>query len=353
MLFDAWVAAGGTVHYIAAEVYPVSGPEIIPHILWTPFQKKEGVLFWAYFILSVPFYAFTVGHRNNIDIVSVFSGIYGFLTILIKVLLNKPIVAFARADVYEINRLHHRFPLRLFLEDILMGVGFKLSNRILSVSLHLKKALSCRYRIPQDKITVLNNHIKDLSPGIFRREALRERLGLKENDFVIVTVAVLGTGKNIDILIKAINRLKAPVTFFIVGDGKDRSRLEKITDHINGIGRFIFTGWKEDVSDLLVLADLFVLPSRYEGCSNALLEALSYGIPSLGSDVAGNREVLQHDLLLFDPDDEKDLSEKIKNMMFNQTYFEGVKALSGQAKKRYIFNWNQRVIQMHQEVMAQ
>jgi glycosyltransferase involved in cell wall biosynthesis len=82
----------------------------------------------------------------------------------------------------------------------------------------------------------------------------------------------------------------------------------------------------QDVSPFLKEADLFILPSRTEGVSNALLEAMSYGIPCIATDVGGNPEALGkgesqtipkgHYIVgkngvLINPDDVKGLSEAI------------------------------------------
>jgi glycosyltransferase involved in cell wall biosynthesis len=78
----------------------------------------------------------------------------------------------------------------------------------------------------------------------------------------------------------------------LLGDGPERSNLEHeaialgITQHIT------FAGYQTDVGLYLRGAHIFVLPSVSEGISNALLEAMSFGLPCLASAVGGNSEVL-------------------------------------------------------------
>ena len=57
--------------------------------------------------------------------------------------------------------------------------------------------------------------------------------------------------------------------------------------------RVSFLGRREDVSELLQAADLFVLPSRNEGSSNAVLEAMATGLPVIATDVGGVSETIE------------------------------------------------------------
>jgi glycosyltransferase involved in cell wall biosynthesis len=80
----------------------------------------------------------------------------------------------------------------------------------------------------------------------------------------------------------------------VVGDGNP-TRWDRETRRL-GIGeRVQFLGERGDVADLCRAADLFVFPSRAEGCPNAILEAMACGLPVVATDIAGNREVLGED----------------------------------------------------------
>ena len=56
--------------------------------------------------------------------------------------------------------------------------------------------------------------------------------------------------------------------------------------------RVHFAGWRRDVAEILKTSDLLILPSRWEGMSNVVLEAMAAGVPILASDVEGVRELL-------------------------------------------------------------
>jgi glycosyltransferase involved in cell wall biosynthesis len=87
-----------------------------------------------------------------------------------------------------------------------------------------------------------------------------------------------------------------PDAFFVlVGGGALRGDLEALSRAL-GIGeRVIFTGAREDTRALLSAFDLLVSPSRSEGMSNVILEAMSMARPILATSVGGTRELLRQD----------------------------------------------------------
>lgn len=79
---------------------------------------------------------------------------------------------------------------------------------------------------------------------------------------------------------------------WIVGDGPFESDLRRQIEAENLSSRVVLTGIFDDVSDVLAAADLFVLPSHEEGMSQSLLEAMAAGLPTVASDIVGNRSLL-------------------------------------------------------------
>ncbi len=147
--------------------------------------------------------------------------------------------------------------------------------------------------------------------------------------------------KGFDILIEAWAKVhgKLPwASLIIAGGGDSRHWREMAT--ILGCGDSIrFAGHILDMSSCYLQAGLFVLPSRGEGISNALLEANSFGIPAVASDIPGNREVIIHEQtgLLVPVNDAKALAESIVRLLRD----DGSRKHMGQvARSRIIENYS-------------
>ncbi len=116
--------------------------------------------------------------------------------------------------------------------------------------------------------------------------------------------------KCLDTLLGAMKRLKN-YTAVIIGDGPDRKRLEEIAP-----GNVIFTGSLSGkrLYTYVSQADLYVLPSRKEGMSNSLLEAMALGKICVVSDIPQNTELVKdgENGFVFRLGDESDLAKKIE-----------------------------------------
>jgi glycosyltransferase involved in cell wall biosynthesis len=81
-----------------------------------------------------------------------------------------------------------------------------------------------------------------------------------------------------------------------------------------------FAGERSDVQDYLRDADVFVLPSKAEGISNALLEAMAQGLPVVVSDIPGNAEVVDDEKtgIVFHRDDVSSLAARLQSLLQDQ-----------------------------------
>jgi len=130
------------------------------------------------------------------------------------------------------------------------------------------------------------------------RARLRERLGFGEREFVVGCVSRMTPVKRHHALVDAFARLHARIPearLVLVGDGPLRSRIEtRIADA--GLGGAVrLLGDLADVADVLPALDACALVSETEGMSNAILEAMSCGLPVVATAVGGNPELVAHE----------------------------------------------------------
>ncbi|HHS48885.1 MAG TPA: glycosyltransferase [Desulfurella acetivorans] len=143
-----------------------------------------------------------------------------------------------------------------------------------------------------------------------------------KNHFNLVNTARLMPQKNLDNLIKAfakIHREYPNTTLTIVGDGKERVNLENLAKSI-GIN-VVFAGYQKNVSFYLYKADLFVLPSHYEGFGNSHIEAIATGLPSIVSKNVPSIEVTRKCTLVCDTDVES-IYNQIKRIIANPKLYD-------------------------------
>ena len=131
------------------------------------------------------------------------------------------------------------------------------------------------------------------------RAVAKARLGVPTDRPLIGTVGRLEARKGTATLIEAAARLRqkraADVTVALVGDGPLRGELVSLVERLGIAGHVLMLGDRSDVRDVLSALDVFVLPSRTEGMSNALLEAMAMERAVVATAVGGNVEVVAHE----------------------------------------------------------
>jgi glycosyltransferase involved in cell wall biosynthesis len=145
------------------------------------------------------------------------------------------------------------------------------------------------------------------------RRRLRRALGLPPVPAVVYT-GRLSPEKGVDVLIDAwaeSRRRGLLGTLCLVGEGPERGALERRARDHGVLGAVRFAGAAGDVGPWLAAADAFVLPSRTEGLSVALLEAMSCGLPVVATDVGGTRDAAGGAAVLVPPDDPRALAEAL------------------------------------------
>lgn len=304
-------------------------------------EKIDGVpifrnfSFWRMFgipglrTLGVFMYMITLGiylytHREVYQLIHVHQALYPSFaaTFVGKKILKKPVlVKAASSGMTGDIHLWRQFPLgRLQLSYLL-----KKMDCLVTVS----KAGGDEFReagFPDSKIIHIPNGVK------FPKDAKNNYHRIVQ----VITTTRLSYEKGIDILLRAwasiLNDRKG-LKLTIIGGGHMNSELRRLSEHLGVEESVVFTGPVFDIRGYLEKADLFVLPSRTEGVSNALLEAMSHGIPCVATKVGGTSDVLGHEGdhkiprgyyfqsengILVNPDDVEGLSRALVYLIGNE-----------------------------------
>lgn len=147
------------------------------------------------------------------------------------------------------------------------------------------------------------------------KDARAAGMGLGPGVKVVLYAGRMDAGKNVEAVIAALARLAGEVPFVAVmcGDGPSRPRLERMAREAGLAHRVVFTGYVENLWDLMRGADAFVSLSRFEGCPNVVLEAMACGCPVVVSDIPAHREMLDERSARFaDPDDAARAAAELK-----------------------------------------
>src|SRR5690348_14920898 len=176
--------------------------------------------------------------------------------------------------------------------------AYKLSNYVVVNSTAIADLLIQRDGIPREKIRVLYNGI---DPSRFRKVIRKSELSAARNESMIIAVVanMYSPAKgHAHLIAAAIEVCKAfpKVIFALIGDGKERPKLEQQVRDAGLEKNILFLGSRRDIPELLACCDLSVLPSESEGFPNAILEAMAAGVAVVATAVGGVPEIIEDEV---------------------------------------------------------
>lgn len=130
--------------------------------------------------------------------------------------------------------------------------------------------------------------------------------------------------------------------FVLIGDGEKRSSFEAKVSELGLQSNFLFLGSRQNIPEILACCDMAVLPSQAEGFSNALLEYMAMGLPTIATQVGGNPEVIENgrDGLLVMPNDPPALAGAISSLLENPHFASQLGAAARERVRRH-FDFSQ------------
>ncbi len=245
---------------------------------------------WSYLVSA---FLWMLQNRSRFQIIHANRSSSGLVAGMIGFVLRKPVLyKLTRGDEIDVKGFRTTLLGRFKVQCLKHTVG-----KFVAITKGIEEDLR-RLGIPAKKLARIPNgiEIKDFSK-CYDREKVKSELGWGPETKVATFVGRLIAVKGVDWLLRIWRDVIQQETLgrlLIIGDGPERSALEDqirssgLTDSVALVGR------QEDVFKFLAITDVFVLPSRLEGVSNALLEAMSQGLPVIVADdeLGGNREVV-------------------------------------------------------------
>ncbi|KXV16034.1 glycosyl transferase [Caballeronia megalochromosomata] len=194
-----------------------------------------------------------------------------------------------------------------------------LPHRVIAVSHHVRKYL-IGAGVGADRVETIYDGIEKLAEG--GKSTLRTELGLRDDDVVACMVAIMREGKGHEDLIAAVvPLLESREKFHVVlaGDGPMFAEIKRMVLNRGLEHRIHLLGFRSDVPNIMAGCDFFVLPTHQEALGQAFIEAMSLGLPVIGTDVGGVPELISDEVngLLVPPRDPVALAEALVRLIDN------------------------------------
>jgi glycosyltransferase involved in cell wall biosynthesis len=213
---------------------------------------------------------------------------------------------------------------RLRAAQVLDATTARTTKRMHALTEHVADTMAERLAVARERIDVIPRGRDSVALG--RRSTERARharsaLGVDESTPLVVAAARQEFQKGLDVLLRAWpdvrDNLPGAVLAIAGREGNHTAELHALAGSTHDSIRWL--GARHDVPDLLVAADAFVLPSRWEGLGSVLIEALALEAPVVASDLVPVREVVGECAWLFRPGDSAALAAALTSALSNPT----------------------------------
>ena len=248
-------------------------------------------------------------------IVHSFLPLSNFLGSLAGLISRAKYIITSRRGLIKLNYLKKRWRLldkiSNFLSDKIIVNSESIIDEMISIdAVNLDKVICIRNGINLEKFDIKN----------YCRNKMRSTLSLSNSDFAWAKVANFSSIKGHKDLINAFKHIHTKYNSKLFLIGKDNGTLEELEDLVNAQGlenKIKFLGFREDIPEILLAMDGYICASHTEGFSNAILEAMASGLPTIATDVGGNPEIIKNEKngLLVKSKDQNDIARTMIKIM--------------------------------------
>ena len=199
---------------------------------------------------------------------------------------------------------------------------YKAFRRLIVVSHSLQQLLITHFRVPAEHICTIHNGVDPSRfEGIASAEAARFRstFSVRADEIVLSQISRIAKAKGQFDLLNALKLLAPdlPYRCLIVGEGKERARLERLTESLGLSQKVTFCGYQSNIPVVLASTNVMLLPSYREGLPLSIVEAMLSHVPVIAASAGGVTEIITHgkDGLLFQAGDIPTLATLIEQLV--------------------------------------
>lgn len=272
--------------------------------------------------------------KKRPDIVYTFTPKAGLLGMIASFITRVPIRVHNVVGMPLMEATGAKLKLLKFIEKL----TYALSTNLFCNSYGLKEYIQ-QHLTKREINVVANGSINGVDTDYFKdtfsakeKEEQRKKLGISQNDFVLLFVGRVVRDKGVNELLQAFTLLREnykELKLLIVGDFEEElSPIEpKSVTLLKTDKNIISVGFQKDIRPYLSISNLFVLPSYREGLPNSLIEAGSFGIPLLATDINGCNEVIISNKtgILVEKKSVESLVEGIVKLLDNKELYQEIK----------------------------
>lgn len=268
------------------------------------------------------------------DIVYTFTPKAGLLGMMASFLSRVPVRIHNIVGMPLMEATGKKFILLKFIERL----TYFFSTNLFCNSFGLKKFINENLTkkdvkvIAQGSINGVDTEFFKNTKTLDEKELIRDKFKIDKKDFVITFVGRIVKDKGINELIEAFVDLSKKynnLKLLLVGDYEEHLNPIKNENKIliDSLDSIITVGFQNDIRDFLSITDLFVLPSYREGLPNSLIEAGSFGIPLLATNINGCNEIIDDGItgILVEKKSAKKLEEAIDKLLEDKELYNSIK----------------------------
>lgn len=187
-------------------------------------------------------------------------------------------------------------------------------SKIIGISPAASNMIIRSFPSSSKKVLVINN-----GAHLFFKKFVSRTSASKK---IILSVGRLHQSKNYASALKSISKIKKlDFEYWIAGEGELEEELKRLVVNLGIQNSVKFLGYVKDIPFLLQKADIFLIPSQWEGFGLAAVEAMNASLPSVVANVPGLGDLIQEDgedAFLVDPSDENIIAERLYQLIKNK-----------------------------------